>query len=133
MTDPQVSKAIIDTSALIDVLDGVQSAIDLVLDIPEVYMPIFVLAEAYYMAENSRDKAKNYLLVENLRQRFALLDVNLDIAREYARVKHDVRLTHPKMPHHDLWIAACARTFSLPLIAKDKHFAVIPNLRIITW
>lgn len=128
-----VSRAVLDTSALADLLDGVTAVLKPIEQFQEGLLLIFVLAALYYMAENSQKRDFNYQRVEVLRMRFPLLDIDANIAKEYARVRYDVRLTHPKMPPHDVWIAAYARFLNVPLIAKDKHFSAIPNLTVITW
>lgn len=129
----QVSKAILDTSALVDLLDGVEAVLVPIEQFKTGLLPIFVLAELYYMAENSEKREHNYRQVEVLRARFPLLEMTVGIAREYVQVRYEVRKTHPKMPPHDVWIAAYARFLNVPLIAKDKHFSAIPNLTVITW
>ena len=34
---------------------------------------------------------------------------------------------------NDLWIAAIARQYDLPLATRDAHFAQVPSLRTVAW
>ena len=37
------------------------------------------------------------------------------------------------IPDNDIWIAAMARQFDLPLVIRDGHFAAVPRLTTIAW
>jgi predicted nucleic acid-binding protein len=34
---------------------------------------------------------------------------------------------------NDLWIAAVARQYDLPLATRDAHFAHVPGLKTLAW
>jgi predicted nucleic acid-binding protein len=133
MLPPVVSEAVLDTSLLVDILDGKQPAIDRLKNLRAAYLPIFAVAEIYFMAENSQNRDVNYARVASLCDQFQLLNITLDVARVYAEVRKEVLKTHPRMPAHDLWIAASARHLNLPVVSNDKHFAAIPHLVVLTW
>ena len=37
------------------------------------------------------------------------------------------------IPENDIWIAALARQYDLPLAARDAHFAVVQGLNTLAW
>jgi tRNA(fMet)-specific endonuclease VapC len=54
-------------------------------------------------------------------------------AETYAVLKAELARIGRPIPDNDLWIAAIARQWDLPLATRDAHFAVVPGLTILTW
>jgi predicted nucleic acid-binding protein len=58
---------------------------------------------------------------------------DLDLCRQFGRLKAELMIAGRTVPANDLWIAACALRHGLPLITHNrKDFEGIPNLRIVT-
>ena len=58
---------------------------------------------------------------------------DLDLCRQFGRIKAEVLKLGRPVPSNDLWIAACALRHSIPLVTHNaKHFASIPDLKVIT-
>ena len=51
----------------------------------------------------------------------------------YGRVKAELAETGSLIPDNDIWIAAMARQFDLPLVTRDSHFAAVPRLTTLAW
>ena len=58
-----------------------------------------------------------------------LLDTNVVVAH----FRNDPNLTARLRADNDIWIAAMARQFDLPLVTRDSHFAAIPALKTLAW
>lgn len=46
----------------------------------------------------------------------------------YGQVKADLASVGKLIPENDIWIAAIARQFRLPLATRDAHFTAVPGL-----
>jgi predicted nucleic acid-binding protein len=77
--------------------------------------------------------AKRRASVEQRIKAAVVVPYDLDLCREYAKVKAETTKKGLTIPANDLWIATCAIRHSLPLITHNlKHFENIPHLNIIS-
>jgi tRNA(fMet)-specific endonuclease VapC len=51
----------------------------------------------------------------------------------YGQVKAELAGIGKLIPENDIWIAAMARQFDLPLATRDAHFAQVPRLKTLAW
>ncbi len=49
----------------------------------------------------------------------------------YAELSAQMKTAGTSLPINDLWIAAIAVEWNLPLWTNDKHFSLIPGLRLV--
>jgi tRNA(fMet)-specific endonuclease VapC len=61
------------------------------------------------------------------------LPVDLATTAHYARVRNELRRGGTPIPENDVWIAALARQHSLPVVSRDVHFDVVPQLVRRAW
>ena len=54
-------------------------------------------------------------------------------AEVYGQIKAELAQAGTPIPDNDLWIAALAREYQLPLATKDRHFALVPGLSTLAW
>jgi tRNA(fMet)-specific endonuclease VapC len=54
-------------------------------------------------------------------------------SERYGQVKVELAGMGRLIPDNDIWIAAMARQFDLPLVTRDGHFAVVPALKNLAW
>ena len=54
-------------------------------------------------------------------------------SERYGLVKSELAAAGRLIPDNDIWIAALARQFDLPLATRDAHFAVVPGLKTLIW
>ena len=99
----------------------------------EVFVPITVVGELHYGAENSNRPAENHEQVEQLAASSSLLYCDLATARHYGRVKHGLRLKGRPIPENDIWIAAIALQYTLTVISRDQHFSDVDGLSTEGW
>jgi predicted nucleic acid-binding protein len=45
----------------------------------------------------------------------------------------DLKRMGKPIPVNDLWIAALCRQYLLPVVTRDRHFDVVPNLQRLGW
>ena len=90
------------------------------------------VGELYEWAAKRSWTANTLSAFEERLKAIVILPYDLELCREYARVK--VSLSKGRVvPANDLWIAACAIRHSLPLLSHNrKHFEGIARLRLIS-
>lgn len=51
----------------------------------------------------------------------------------YAWIADHLKCTGRPIPHNDMWTAALARQFELPILSRDRHFDFIAGIIRIGW
>lgn len=87
----------------------------------------------YYGAQYSTQVEKNIENITRLTERYPVLHVNASTAALYGIIKAALRKKGKPIPENDIWIAAIAQQYSLPLITRDKHFNEIDSIAILEW
>ena len=124
---------LLDTNAAIGRINGDAVLEALLRQADEIYVPVIVLGELYYGAENSVKVTENLEQIEEFRRNVISLDCDTDAAREFGRLVHEQRIKGQMIPDNDMWIAAMARQHDLTVITRDKHFDVVDNLKRKSW
>src|ERR1035438_7934392 len=86
--------------------ESVLSNIDLA---PEVFIPAVALGELFFGAAKSGRPAENTARVERFATGRAIVSADLEVAREYGKLKHSLKQKGRPLPENDIWIAAAAK------------------------
>lgn len=127
--------ALLDTSPLIAHL---RKKIDLyeVLD-PELvlFTSLITIGELEKGVHRVDDPSRERKKMDALMPPLAILKPDESTAEQYGRIATELELKGTPIPENDLWIAAVAIEYGLPLITGDEHFQRIPELEVqlITW
>ena len=73
--------------------------------------------------------------ISDLEQRIkttVVVPYDLDLCRQFGRIKAELMKIGRPVASNDLWIAACALRHSSPCHYNAKHFTSIPGLKVIT-
>ena len=62
-----------------------------------------------------------------------VLYADQDTTEIYGQVKAELAQLGKPIPDNDLWIAAMARQYGLPLATRDAHFSAVPRLTTLAW
>jgi tRNA(fMet)-specific endonuclease VapC len=62
-----------------------------------------------------------------------ILSCDLDVAREYGRLKQRLKARGRPLPENDVWIAAMATCHGMVLVTRDRHFQEIEQLFTADW
>jgi tRNA(fMet)-specific endonuclease VapC len=119
----------IDTNVIIRMLNNDEAAIDVLNKTSGAFVPIIVVGELFYGANNSTRKQENIELFRKVLNSFdGILPVNETVAESYATIKFDLKKNGFTIPENDVWIAAIAHAYDLSLATFDKHFQNIPYI-----
>ena len=64
---------------------------------------------------------------------FDILAVTGETAVTYAALRVALRRAGRPISANDAWIAALALEHGLPILSRDQHFDVVPNLQRKSW
>jgi tRNA(fMet)-specific endonuclease VapC len=98
-----------------------------------LYVPWIVLGELHYGACRSRRRELELALISQFLESATLLAADRLTAILYGELKAELAAVGKPIPENDIWIAAVARQFDLPLATRDAHFSVVPRLLTLAW
>ncbi len=99
----------------------------------EVFVPAVALGELFFGAVKSGRPAENTARVEQFASERTVITCDLDVAREYGRLKQRLKEKGRPIPENDIWIAAAAKHHEMVLATRDRHFVEIEDLRTTDW
>ena len=124
---------ILDTNALSAFVDGDAAVGEILRRQARAAIPVIVLGEFRYgIAESRRRSAYEAWLNSHL-PHFDILAVTDETAVSYATLRVALRRSGRPIPANDAWIAALALQHRLPVLSRDQHFDVVPQLERIDW
>lgn len=118
----------LDTNIIIDLFKGNREIADKINQAKNIYLPIPALGELYLGAENSIRKQHHLQQINRLLELVQLLNTSRKTAQIYSIIKTHLKRQGKPIPENDIWIAALAREYNLPIVTKDNHFTYIPDL-----
>jgi predicted nucleic acid-binding protein len=69
----------------------------------------------------------------DLRLAGPLFPANLEVAREYGRLRQRLQAKGRPLPENDIWIAATATYHQLVLVTRDRHSHDVDELIVAEW
>lgn len=127
------SALLLDTNAVVPLLNRDLRVQYVVGTVDEIFIPVIVVGELYYGAENSSRQADNIARVNEFVTRYTILDCDVQTARFYGQVEKQLRAQGKPIPPNDMWIAAIAQQHSLTLLTQDAHFNHVNGLKVQGW
>lgn len=126
-------KLLIDTNAVSAVLEENSVVVAILVASDQIYVPSIVLGELYYMAENSGRKQANYERVARFMKGRIIVNCDAITAALYAKVRHSLKVKGRPVSENDLWIAALAVQYNLPVLTRDSDFQAVDGLTVVSW
>jgi tRNA(fMet)-specific endonuclease VapC len=99
----------------------------------ETYISVVALGELYFGAEQSARVTSNREQVDMIASEMAVIECNIATARQYGKIRQQLRSKGRPIPDNDIWIAALAIQHNLTLLTRDAHFAEVAGLTIEGW
>ena len=91
------------------------------------------IGELKFMVENSAQKETNRRKLLSLIPQFSIWRYEHDEAREFGRLRVELRAQGTPIPMVDVMIAATARANNLVVVTADQHFNLITGLKVENW
>ena len=95
---------------------------------------VVVLGELEWGVQRSTRVAENRATLEHWLAAVEIVEMDIEVARRYGRIRAVLAAAGQPIGPDDLWIAAHALALDLPLITHDiAEFRRVPELSIDTW
>jgi len=123
-------KFLIDTNRYSDFAKGEHSAVELFTSADRIFVPYVTLAELHAGFSCGKISQKNEAVLSRFlsNARVEVLYADLQTTRVYGELYAELRAKGTPVPTNDLWIAALAVQYSLPLCTRDEHFTKLPQI-----
>jgi tRNA(fMet)-specific endonuclease VapC len=127
-----IDRLVVDANAAIDFIRPNRADPPPIHEAREIVLPVSALGELFAGAEQSKRVTENLAKVEELVQKWTVLNPDAGTARVYGRLRRSELLAGAARIN-DLWIAALCIQHNLPLLTSDDGFDVLPELHVIHW
>jgi predicted nucleic acid-binding protein len=124
---------ILDTNALSAFVDGAAEVGNVLRRQARAAIPVIVLGEFRYGIAESRQRAAYEAWLESQLSHFEVLPVVEETTIAYAALRVAVKRLGRPIPANDVWIAALALQHRLPVLSRDEHFDVVPDIERRSW
>jgi tRNA(fMet)-specific endonuclease VapC len=72
-------------------------------------------------------------LIDQLESESRLLSPDVETARIFARVRHQLKQMGTPIPENDIWIASLSIQHNLPIASRDDHFDRVEGVDRRQW
>jgi predicted nucleic acid-binding protein len=124
---------ILDTNALSAFVDGDTGVGAVLRRQPRAAIPVIVLGEFRYGIAESRHRAAYEAWLDSQLSHFDILAITDETTVAYAVLRVALKRSGRPIPANDAWIAALALQHRLPILSRDQHFDVVPDLDRKSW
>ena len=127
-----MSEAVFDTSAVIAFFRGDDRATALVEHTSRLIVPVAVAAELMAGCLTSRKQSSGLREVHAFLRssRVDVAPATADTAERWAVIRDGLRRAGRQIPINDIWIAASAMEYGLPVVTNDRHFLELPQILV---
>ena len=98
-----------------------------------LYVIPIILGELYYGAYYSDNPDQKITAIQAMRGALDELSIDEATVLEYGKTRARLRKQGTPLPENDVWIAAAAIRYGLPVATYDKHFTMVPGLKTSLW
>jgi tRNA(fMet)-specific endonuclease VapC len=124
---------LLDTSVVIAYLRGDKALSPRFAQVGTLHIPWVVLGELHYGAQRALRPEEAVARVRAFLRSATLLLPDESTAEHYGQLKAELAGLGTRIPDNDLWVAAVARQYDLPVGTRDAHFSLVPRLKTLAW
>ncbi|PSB31524.1 type II toxin-antitoxin system VapC family toxin [Chlorogloea sp. CCALA 695] len=123
----------LDTSVAVRFLNGDTVITERVLALPEIVLPIVVVGELLFGAENSTRPLQNLPRYLEFISACVAIPLGRETATTYARTRLALKRKGRPIPMNDVWIAAQCMEHGWILVTDDSDFDYVDGLMLEHW
>jgi tRNA(fMet)-specific endonuclease VapC len=124
---------LVDTNVVVAYFRGDMTLQPHFAGITPLYLAWVVLGELHFGAQRAQRRQEQLAYIHDLLTYAVVLFPDQDTTEAYGQVKAELAQLGKPIPDNDIWIAAVARQFDLPLATRDAHFTHVPRLKTLAW
>jgi tRNA(fMet)-specific endonuclease VapC len=121
------------SSIAIRYLNGDPVIVERVIALPAVVLPLPVVGELLFGAENSARPLQNLTRYLNFIEFCVVVPMGRETARAYSQTRLGLRRKGRPIPENDIWIAAQCLENNWILATNDEHFTYVDGLTVERW
>jgi len=124
---------ILDTNALSGWWDDNPALVTLLSATSGIYVPVPALAEFRFgvLQSRKRDEMEKWMTLALATA--TILSVEAATTFHYAALRLHLQSAGTPIPMNDLSTAAIARQHQMPVVSRDTHFDLVPEIERISW
>ncbi len=126
-------KVALDTSVAIRFLNGDVAIVEQVLTLPEIFLPMVVVGELLFGAENSTRPLLNLPRYQEFISTCLVVPLGRETATIYARTRLALKRKGRPIPMNDVWIASQCIEQGWVLVTDDTDFDYVDGLILECW
>ena len=132
-TNPETVPVLLDTSAMIAHMVGHAKISQRIKAAERCFLPLTALGELRHGVHKSQrqGRTKESAKIERVLRIAEILYPGDQTADEYGRMINALEAQGQRIPTNDIWIAATAAQYDLPLLTTDAHFKRVEGLELI--
>ncbi|MBW4671800.1 MAG: type II toxin-antitoxin system VapC family toxin [Cyanomargarita calcarea GSE-NOS-MK-12-04C] len=123
----------LDTSVAVRFLNGDVAIAERVLALPEIILPMVVVGELLFGAENSTRPLQNLPRYLEFMAACLVVPLTRETAAVYARTRLALKRKGRPIPMNDIWISAQCIEHSWVLVTDDTDFDYVDGLLLEHW
>ncbi len=134
-TNPTAKSILLDTSAVISHMIGHADVSQCIRFAERCFLPLTALGELCHGIYKSQRMGltKETAKIERILHLAEILYPGKQTADQYGRMINALEAQGQRIPTNDIWIAATAVQYNLPLLSTDNHFKRIESLKLILF
>jgi tRNA(fMet)-specific endonuclease VapC len=123
----------LDTSIAVRFLNGDTAIAERVLALPEIILPMVVVGELLFGAENSARSLQNLPRYLEFIEACIAIPLGRETAEAYAQTRLALKRKGRPIPMNDIWIAAQCLERGWVLVTNDTDFDYVDGLILEHW
>jgi tRNA(fMet)-specific endonuclease VapC len=128
---------VLDTSVVVSLLKGTPDAAKNLQALQDtnqrIALTVITAYELLKGANLSSRRQDNLSDVKNILSSVEMLDLSYDATLEAAQIYAELKETGRKIGELDILIAAIAKTNGEDILTRDRHFEIIPGVKLRKW
>ena len=120
----------LDSCAVIAHFKHDESVLKILQQTEGLYLSLTAYGELYYGALKATKRQKRLEELNEFMQIVTLFSPNRYTAQIYGDIRLALALKGQPIPENDLWIAATAKQYTMPLLTRDAHFERIEGIEL---
>ncbi len=128
-----MSACFLDTGPVVDLMRDRPAVQTVLARYEALYISAVVLGELVAGAYGHAQPEVGLARVEHWCSDLQVVRADKETAYVYGELWSGLKRQGKPIPTNDLWIAAAAIQYDLPLVARDEHFRRLPRLRLASY
>ncbi len=125
---------LIDTNIIIDYFSNDPVLRERLLSVTtKLLVPSIVIGELFFGAYASPKSKSKIKQINEFIKTCEIIYVDFDTAKNYGKVKSQLKLSGNLIPENDVWIAALSIQHDATVITRDRHFEKPERISVEFW